>query len=185
MKANKKLSALSRMATSLARFLTFEKKRLIVKAFIESQFKYCPLVWLFHSREANNKVNKLHERALRIIYDDYASSFHELLVKDRSFSVHHCNIQFLAIEIYKIINGISNYNFQNLLIRNTSAYNLRSAQDFILPSVNTVLWVKNSIKYFGPLIWNLIPDNIKNADNLSLFKAKIKKWKPQNCPCRR
>ena len=57
----------------------------------------------------------------------------------RSFSVHHCNIQFLAIEIYKIINGLSNYNLENL-IRNTSAYNPSSAQDFILPQL---------IQYYG------------------------------------
>ena len=63
----------------MARFVTFEKKRLIVKAFIESQFKYCHLIWLFHIHEANNKVNKLHKRALRKIYDDYALLFHELL----------------------------------------------------------------------------------------------------------
>ena len=64
-KANKKLTALIR----LVKFLSFEKKRNLLKAFIESQFKYCPLIWMFHSRNLNNKINHLHERGLRLIYN--------------------------------------------------------------------------------------------------------------------
>ena len=66
-KAGRKLTALIRMAT----FFTFEKRRVIFKAFFESQFKYCPLVWMFHCRRLNSRVNGLHERALRIVYNDY------------------------------------------------------------------------------------------------------------------
>ena len=76
-----------------------------MKAFVESQF--CPFTWMFHSRKSNNKINNLHERALRIVYDDYISSFNELLDKDGSFSVHHNNIQTLAIEIYKVMHNLS------------------------------------------------------------------------------
>jgi len=93
-KANRKLSALSR----ICRFLNFRKRRLLFKSFIESQFKYCPLVWMFHSRGINNKINRLHSRALRMVYNDYNSTFEELLVKDGSFSIHHQNIQRMAIE---------------------------------------------------------------------------------------
>ena len=57
-----------------------------MKAFIESQFNYCSLIWMFHSREINNKINNLRERALRITYKDTESSFEELLVKDNSVS---------------------------------------------------------------------------------------------------
>ena len=56
---------------------------------------------MFHSREINNKINNLHERALRITYKDTESSFEELLVKDNSVSMHHRNIQRLATELYK------------------------------------------------------------------------------------
>ena len=56
-KANTKLTTLIR----LVKFLSFEKKRNFLKAFIESQFKYCPLIWMFHSRNLNNKINHLHE----------------------------------------------------------------------------------------------------------------------------
>ena len=77
-----------------------------MKTLVESQFNYCPL-WIFHSRRLNNKINNVHEKALRIVYFDYKSAFQELLDKGASFSVHHRNIQTLAIEIYKHIHGLS------------------------------------------------------------------------------
>ena len=102
-KVSGKLSALGRIAT----FLTFENRRKIFKAFIESQFNYCPLIWMQHSRKLNNKINRIHERALRYVYFDYSSSFKELLERDNSFTIHHKNVQSLAIEIYKFVNGLS------------------------------------------------------------------------------
>ena len=62
---------------------------------------------MFHYRFLNNKINWLHERCLRIIYNDKRSTFEEPLAKDNSVSVHHNNIHALAIEIYKVANGIS------------------------------------------------------------------------------
>ena len=61
--------------------------------FFSSQFGYCPLVWMFHNRRYNNKVNRLHDRMLRIVYKDYKSSFAELFSEDKSFNVHHRNVQ--------------------------------------------------------------------------------------------
>ena len=68
-----------------------------MEAFIESQFGYCSLIWMFHSRSINNKINHLHERSLRIVYKDNISSFEDLLKKDRSFTIHQSNTQSLAI----------------------------------------------------------------------------------------
>ena len=74
-KDNSKLSALSR----LARYLPMEQKKLLSMLFIEAQFKYCPLIWMFCSRSCNNKINKLHEKVLRLLYNDCESSFDVLL----------------------------------------------------------------------------------------------------------
>ena len=87
----------------LANYMSLGKRCMVMKAFIESQFNYRPLIWMFHSRTLNNKSNRLHKRALRIVYSDYKSSFRELLGKDKSFLIHHKNIKSLAIELYKFL----------------------------------------------------------------------------------
>ena len=106
-KANQKLSALTRMA----RFLSFEKRRTLFKAFFESQFKYSPLIWMFYGRQANVRINQLHKRALRLVYNDFISSFEDLLEKDGFFTVHHSNVEFLTIELYKGIQWIFSWNY--------------------------------------------------------------------------
>ena len=94
-KTSKKCYAPGRIAT----FMSFNKLTSLMKAFIESQFKYCPLIWMLHSRIMNSKIIRIHERALRLVYSDYVSSFHKLLKKDQSFAIHHKDIQCLAIEL--------------------------------------------------------------------------------------
>ena len=65
-KVSNKLHGLARVS----HYTSTHKLRIMMKAFIESQFQYCPLVWMFHSRTLNNRINKLHERALRLVYKD-------------------------------------------------------------------------------------------------------------------
>ena len=94
-KTSAKVTALARMV----KIIPFEKKRLLMKAFIESQFSYCPLIWMFCSRKMNNKINYIHERALRLVYDDYTSTFNDLLKKDESVCIHHRNIQWSPVAV--------------------------------------------------------------------------------------
>ena len=65
--AGKKLTILGRMSN----ILSFPKMKLLVKSFFESKFSYCPLVWMLYNRSLNTKVNKLHERSLRILSVSY------------------------------------------------------------------------------------------------------------------
>ena len=67
-----------------------------------SQFSYCPLIWMCHSRRICNQINKLHKRALRLVYNDKNSSFQELLERDNSVTVYERNIQVLLTEIFKV-----------------------------------------------------------------------------------
>ena len=97
-----------------------------MKAFTESHFNYCPLIWMFHSRTLNNKRNCLHERALRIICSDYKSSFCELLEKGKSFSIDHKSIQSLSIEIFKFLHNLSPSVINNIFKTNqTVSYDVR------------------------------------------------------------
>ena len=87
--------------------MCLEKSKTVIKAYVPSQFGYCLLVWMFHSRSLNNKINTLHERALRITYGDRSSLFENLLKKDNSVSIHHRNIQALPTEMFKVKNNIA------------------------------------------------------------------------------
>ena len=117
-------------------------------SFIESQFKYCPLTSMFCSRSCNNKINKLHERALRLVYDDFESPFNVLLNKNKSFSIHHQNIQKLMIKVYTSLDKPSPDNYFDSLF--TSKRRQDPLQnDLLVPSVKTVTKGKDSAKYLG------------------------------------
>ena len=93
----------------MSTYLGTDKSRLLMRAFVISQFQYCPLVWMFHSRKMNNKINRLLERALRIAYKDYTSRFVSLLEKDRSVTIHQRNVQLLMTEMFKTTNNLNIY----------------------------------------------------------------------------
>ena len=76
-KASHKVNAFSRVA----RYMSLSKKKILI---FNSQFSYCPLIWMFHSRIMNNKINRLHERCMPLIYEDKTSYFGELLEQNKS-----------------------------------------------------------------------------------------------------
>ena len=151
-KANSKLSALAR----ISKYLSLEKRKVLFKSFFESQFTYCPLVWMFHDRKMNNKINKLHERALRLVYSDDKSSFQELLDIDNSVTIHNRNLRVLALEIFKFIHGLLPSIMENIFLsKPIDRRALRSQQDLYLPNVKSVHKGQDSLRYFGPIVWSM------------------------------
>ena len=149
-----------------------------------SQFKYCPIIWMFHSRRTNNKINRLHNRALRIVYDDDVWTFDQLLAMEKSFCIHHQNIQRLLIEIYKALHDISGKILKQLLVKRESIICFRSKPELVIPSMSSILKRKSSIRYFGSVIWNSLPIEIREDHSISSFVTKVKQWKPFACPSR-
>ena len=194
-KASQKLTAISR----LSNFMSQEKRILLMRTFFESQFNYCPLIWMFCSRSLNHKINKLHERALRMAYSDYESSFEDLLDKDCTVTIHKRNLRALATEMYKVSNNLCPMFMNDLFTELSIPYNTRSTtkveidsndkckdskkSNFLIPNINTVSYGNKSVRYLGPKIWELVPDDMKNAQSLEDFKSKVKILKFENCPC--
>ena len=144
-----------------------------MKAFIESQFSYCPLIWMFHSRGVNNKINHLHEQSLRIIYKDTISSFEDLLEKDRSFTIHQRNVQSLAIELFNVKGNLSNNIMYDIFQTRKINYNMRSQTDFASICVNTKKFGPNSPRYFASKVWSMVPLETKTSGSIEIFKTKI------------
>ena len=178
-KASQKLHALSRVS----QYMNIDQRKLVMRAFISSQFGYCPLVWMFHSRKLNNRINKIHERSLRIVYDDEVSSFEELRIKDDSFTIHERNIQTLAIELFKVVNGLSP-EIMKLVFPLKTEVRYPSENKFKTRNVKSVRYGTETLAHLGHKIWAIIPREIKEESSLTLFTRKIKKWKPFNCPCK-
>ena len=108
--------------------MDISQRKLIANAFIMSQFSYCPLIWMFHSRAMERRINRIHERTLRLIYPNQQQlTFKELLEKNKTVSIHQRNLQTLATETYKANNKIL-YEAENSLFEFTNKnYNLRNA----------------------------------------------------------
>ena len=177
-KASQKLHALARVGN----YMALEQRKIIMRAFILSQFGYCPLVWMFHSRKLNHRINRIHERALRIVYKDNNSTFKELLDKDNSFTIHEKNVQTLAIELYKVYYGLAP-KIMNLVF--PVKENVKHAREnkFVTRNVKSVSYGTETLAHLGPKVWSIVPNDMKNF-SLKIFVKKIRRWKPEKCPCR-
>ena len=155
--------------------MNLSKRKILTNASFNSQFRYCPLIWMCHNRIINKKINRLHERCLWIIYGDKQSSFEKLLEKDSHVSIHEGNIQILATKMHKVSKGISPPQMTVLFARrNENPYDLRHNTEFLQPFVNSVRCGTESISFLGPKILGMLPDTFKNIDSLYNFKKVIK-----------
>ena len=128
--AGRKLTILARMSN----ILSFPKMKLLTKSFFESQFAYCPLVWMLYNRSLNKRINKLHER---ILYKDDNSTFEQLLAKDESVTTHDRNMQKLPIEMYKVKYNILPCPIAEFISKREIHYKMREVSDFERKRHNT------------------------------------------------
>ena len=179
-KANSKLYSMIRYKS----FMTFNQKKIILSSFVHSHFRYAPLVWMFQSRKINNKINKVHKKALRLLYNDSEATFEELLKKEEGFTVHETNIQKLMLEMFKAKNELEPNLLQGIFEKNEyEGPTLRSSKSFKKPNINTVQYGERSLQNLGSKLWDQIPNKMKNITSLSVFTNFIKKWRPNQCPC--
>ena len=179
-KASQKLNALSQIASSM----TFDQRRLILNSFITSHFSYCLIVWMFHSRKLNERINHIHEMVLRIVYKDFNLSFQELLIENNSLNIHHRNLHKLVTEIFKVENGLSPELMNDVFDFIEKPYSLRTTSPFRSRKIRTTKYGIKIPSYLGHKLWSLVPNEYKTVESLADFKSKIKTWVPENCPCR-
>ena len=105
-----------------------------------------------------------------LVYNDYTSSFKELLRKSGSVSIHHHNIQLVATEMCKVKNGLH----VDLISCLFEMYpNPKDNRTFIIPRVKSEYMGKHSLRYFGPVVWeNMLPEKYKEIVSLDKFKRE-------------
>ena len=179
-KAGQKLNALARIKN----YLTHHQKRLVLNSVIKSQFSYCPLIWMFCSRSLNNLINRIHERPLRSIHNDHASSFRDILEMTKEKTIHQTNLESLAKETYKFLNGFSPPIMHDAFMIRNNKYNLRNFRCLYSTNKRTTKYGIETVACRGPQILNLVTEKTKNASSFKILKKEIRKWKNEKCPCR-
>ena len=86
--------------------------------------------------------------------------------------------------MYKVKHKLSPGPILELFEEKQHIHDLRKKSQWQLPKINTVSYGRESLRYRGPLTWELVPNDIKQSESLDLFKKKIKVWKPLGCTCR-
>ena len=139
-KAGQQLNSLCR----LNKYLTFESKKVLVNSFIFSNFNYCPLVWHITSSISEKQIEKIHERSLRFLYEDFNSSYDQLLERSGKTTMLISRLKTLCIEIYKSINRINPTYMQNILVKSRNRISPRHPNNLQIPQVNQISFGKKS-----------------------------------------
>ena len=179
LRASFKIRALSR----IGRFISEDCRMKLYDSFILPNFLYCSIVWHFGSKSSALKVEKVNKRALRVVLNDYASSYPELLLKTGRSSLYVSRIKTIATKMYKCKNDINPAFVGELFTSHDPPYSLRNGERFEQPIVNTKSFGLNAFRYEGVKIWNGLPNHIKGANDLNEFKGKIRKWSGPSCRC--
>ena len=179
-KACSKLTTLARISG----YMNANKLKILMRAFVISQFEYCPLVWMFHSRHLNSKINRIHERALRIAYKDYDSGFNTLLENDGSVNIHVKHLRNLLMEMFKTKGNINPPFMREIFCEHHAVYNLRNNNEFMVERVRTTIYGTETIKYRGQRLWLSLPQHIRNAQSINEFNKEMKSWNGTDCTCK-
>ncbi len=128
-------------------------------------------------------MEKIQESALRFVYKDYVSTYKELLVKGNHGMLYISRIRIIATDVNKALTELSPKYLQDMIEKSDCDYNLWASSLLTQPKYNTVSYGLNSFRYKEPIIWNSLPNYIKEAIPLSEFKYLIESWDAPKCLC--
>ena len=178
-KSSYKLHALRRIRG----YLTVEKARILAYAFIDSQFNYAPLIWMFAGKTLINKICKIHHRTLQVVYNEYNKSYQELLQLNNIVSIHQRHLQYLALEVFKSLMHLNPEFMWSYFNEKPITYDLRKGTKVFLPPVKSFRLGLNSVHFRGSILWNNLPSSIKNSQTINEFKVKLKNLGNIHCTC--
>ena len=152
-------------------------------SYIDSQFNYAPLIWMFCHKTTYLKMQKIHHKTLKVIYQSDAS-YDDLLQLSNSVSLHQRHLRFLLTEIYKSTGTLNPQFMWSYFKYREVPYNLRRGPVLFIPPARSTIYGTNSVHFRGSLIWNRLPNLVKSSRSISEFKNVIKKIRNIDCGCR-
>ena len=141
------------------------------------------MVWHFCGKGDTNKIEKIHERALRFMADDYTSEYAELLQNTNESTLYLKRVRIIAQEVFKTINGLNPGYIKEILRDRPSRYPSRRPLDLYVPKVNQIKFGYRSYTYEAPTIWNSIPIEIRKNVKFNMFKKLLQTWNGPSCRC--
>ena len=129
---------------------------------------------MLHSRELNNKINRIYERALQITYNDKSSSFGELLNKNNSVTMRGRNLRAFAINIYKSIQGLPPSLLSEVFLPCQCSYYLPGNKFLERRRDKSVRYSTESVSFFSPKVWENLHNETKDSESLQAFRKKMK-----------
>ena len=178
-KAARQLAVLKR----IGHLLTIKGKLAIFNSFIESNFNYCPLIWHFCSQTNTIKIEKIQERALRFIYNNYSSTHNDLLNTAGTQYLHVKRLKRMACEVFKIVNNMSPSFIKNLIELKTSKYSMRRTKPVVVPKSRTSKYGLKSFAHEGVRVWNSLPNELRRCENFREFRRLLRCWDRPVCGC--
>ena len=171
-KANNKITALFRILS----FFTLEQAKVLAEAYISSNFRYCPLIWMFCGKCSNNLIMKTNYWWLTAIYNTLTKTYRNLLCINGKIDIRTQKIQILMTEIYKCLNKISPTFTWDYYHQRSNHYNLRRYHLFDLNKCKTKTYEINTAVFKGAVIRNNHPNHVKVAKSLTEFKTLVREW---------
>ena len=171
-KAARQLNALAR----ISKHLNINSRRAIYNSFIMSNFNYCPLVWHFCGQVNNQKLEKIQERALRILFADYNSSYTELLGRAGTTTLLIQRLRLIALTVFKSLHGLNPPCLNDMFTPKQVPYRMRDSSLLEQSRCRTTTFGLCSISYIGAKLWNDLPSYFKETTCLTDFKMILQSW---------
>ena len=155
--------------------------KMFLDSVILSNFNYCSLTWIFCSAALSQKIEKIQERALMLLYNDNCSSHNSLLLKAERPTMEVSRLRRLAIEVFKTLKFL-NPDFMRTYFKKGSQ-SAKKKNNLVVNRAKTTTFGENSLRTSEPKIWNSLPEDLKDWTSLQKFTEFIKTWYGPECRC--
>ena len=156
--------------------LDYDSRLQIYDSFFTSNMSYCQVVWTHCSVAGRRRLEKLNERALKFVNNDFVSPYEEQIVNAKRSSLLVTRIKAMGIEMFKVNNRLSPTYINELFSQEFCTYTLRAKNTFYLPRFSTFGHGYHSFSYLGVKIWNAFTNDMRMCTDIKEFKVMLNNW---------